>query len=158
VGHNAATRGLRAVLTVQYAAPRSGLPRRASIERWVAAALDRPATLTVRFVGGREGRALNRLYRRRDYATNVLTFVYDDEPLRGDVVLCTPVVAAEARREGKPLRAHYAHLVIHGTLHLQGLDHVRARDAAAMEARETALLAVLGIADPYAPRVARRAP
>jgi probable rRNA maturation factor len=140
---------------VQYAAPRAGLPARASIARWVAAALERPARLTVRFVGRREGRALNRTYRRRDYATNVLTFVYedavhDDVPLSGDIVLCAPVVAAEARRAGKPLAAHYAHLVVHGVLHLQGYDHERSRDAAAMERREAVVLATLGHSDPYA--------
>jgi probable rRNA maturation factor len=144
-------------LTVQYAAPRAGLPGRRSIERWLAAALERTATVTVRFVGRREGRALNRLYRRRDYATNVLTFVYDAAPLAGDIVLCAPVVAAEARRDRKPLAAHYAHLVIHGALHLQGYDHERTRDAAAMEARETALLAALGIADPYRAAASRHA-
>jgi probable rRNA maturation factor len=147
--------GSRSALAVQYAAPRAGLPARVSIARWVAAALDRPARLTVRFVGRREGRALNRTYRRRDYATNVLTFVYDDAvyddaPLHGDIVLCAPVVAAEARRAGKPLAAHYAHLVVHGVLHLQGYDHERARDAAAMERREAAVLAALGHPDPYA--------
>jgi probable rRNA maturation factor len=140
-----------AALTVQYAAPRLGLPARRSIARWVDAALERPATLTVRFVGRVEGRALNRLYRGKDYATNVLTFTYADAPLAGDIVLCAPVVAAEARRDRKPLAAHYAHLVVHGTLHLQGYDHERARDAAAMERHETALLAALGYADPYRP-------
>ncbi len=136
---------------MQYAAPRAGLPARRSIARWVEAALERPATLTVRFVGRAEGRALNRLYRRKDYATNVLTFVYHDAPLAGDIVLCAPVVAGEARRDGRTLAAHYAHLVVHGVLHLQGWDHERARDAAAMERHETALLAVLGYADPYRP-------
>jgi probable rRNA maturation factor len=135
---------------VQYAAPRAGLPARASIARWAAAALERPARLTVRFVGRREGRALNRTYRRRDYATNVLTFVYDDAPLSGDIVLCAPVVAAEARQAGRALAAHYAHLVVHGVLHLQGYDHERSRDAAAMERREAEVLAALGLPDPYA--------
>jgi probable rRNA maturation factor len=135
---------------VQYAAPRAGLPARASIARWAAAALERPARLTVRFVGRREGRALNRTYRRRDYATNVLTFVYDDAPLSGDIVLCAPVVAAEARQAGRALAAHYAHLVVHGVLHLQGYDHERSRDAAAMEWREAEVLAALGLPDPYA--------
>jgi probable rRNA maturation factor len=104
----------------------------------------------VRFVGRREGRALNRTYRRRDYATNVLTFVYDDAPLYGDIVLCAPVVAAEARQAGRALAAHYAHLVVHGVLHLQGYDHERSRDAAAMEWREAEVLAALGLPDPYA--------
>jgi probable rRNA maturation factor len=144
-------RRAEAALTVQYAAPRAGLPAPRSIARWVAAALARPATLTVRFVGRAEGRALNRLYRRKDYATNVLTFVYADAPLAGDNVLCAPVVATEARRDRKTPAAHYAHLVMHGVLHLQGWDHERTRDAAAMEARETTLLAALGYADPYRP-------
>lgn len=139
----------RGALAVQYAVPRAGLPARASIARWVEAALERPAALTVRFVGRREGRALNRAYRRRDYATNVLTFVYDREPLAGDVVLCAPVIAAEARRGRRPVRAHCAHLVVHGVLHLQGYDHETPRDAAAMERREAALLAGLGFADPH---------
>jgi len=100
---------------------------------------------------GREGRALNRRYRGRDYATNVLTFVYDDAvSLTGDIVLCAPVIAKEAREQHKTLRAHYAHLVIHGMLHLQGYDHERDADAARMEAREIALLRDLGFANPYA--------
>ena len=100
----------------------------------------------MRFVDAIEGRALNAEYRGRDYATNVLTFVYDDDaPRAGDIVLCAPVVRKEADAQGKSLAAHYAHLVVHGMLHLQGYDHERAADAAAMEARETAILAGLGI-------------
>jgi probable rRNA maturation factor len=137
-------------LAVQYAVPRAGLPARASVERWVRAALRDAATLTVRFVGGAEGRALNRRFRARDYATNVLTFVYQDAPLSGDIVLCASVVAREARLQGKPLAAHYAHLVVHGVLHLQGLDHMSGREAAIMERREREILAVLGVPDPYA--------
>jgi len=114
------------------------------------ATLARDARVTLRFVGAREGRALNARYRRRDYATNVLTFVYDAvEPLAGDLVLCVPVVRREAREQGKSFRAHCAHLVIHGMLHLQGYDHERAADARRMEARETRLLARLGYSDPY---------
>jgi probable rRNA maturation factor len=121
------------------------------VRRWVRAALEGDAAVTVRFVGSIEGRALNAEYRGKDYATNVLTFVYDDEsPRAGDVVLCAPVVRKEADAQGKPLAAHYAHLVVHGMLHLQGHDHERAADAAIMEARETAILATLGIPDPYA--------
>ena len=102
-----------------------------------------------------EGRALNAEYRGKDYATNVLTFVYDDAvPLAGDIVLCVPVLRREARAGGVTLRAHCAHLVVHGMLHLQGHDHATPREAARMEARETALLETLGIADPYAPRAA----
>lgn len=143
-------------LSVQYAVPRRGLPQRVRLARWIEAALARPARLTVRFVGAREGRALNRDYRRRDYATNVLTFAYGTEvrgrsaPLAGDLVLCAPVVAREARAQAKPLEAHYAHLVVHGTLHLQGWTHERDDDAARMERREARILARLGYPDPYA--------
>jgi probable rRNA maturation factor len=127
-----------------------GLPHRSTVRRWAQAALLRDARVTLRFVGRREGRALNARYRRRDYPTNVLTFVYDDvEPLAGDLVLCVPVVQREAREQGKTFRAHCAHLVIHGMLHLQGFDHVRTADARRMETRERLLLARLGYPDPY---------
>ncbi|MCC6194574.1 MAG: rRNA maturation RNase YbeY [Burkholderiales bacterium] len=136
---------------MQYASSAKGLPTRAQVRRWVRAALEGDATVTVRFVGAIEGRALNALYRGKDYATNVLTFVYDDEsPRAGDVVLCAQVVRKEADAQGKTLAAHYAHLVVHGMLHLQGYDHEQAADAARMEARETAVLAFLGLPDPYA--------
>ena len=119
------------------------------------AALERDLAVTLRFVGAREARCLNARFRDRDYATNVLTFVYDDVvPRAGDLVLCAPVLKREARAQGKTLRAHCAHLIVHGMLHLQGYDHERAADAARMEARETALLAALGYADPYAAGVA----
>jgi len=121
------------------------------LARVAAAALERDADVTLRFVDGREGRALNRRYRGRDRATNVLPFVYDDGvSLSGDIVLCAPVVSKEARAQHKTLRAHYAHLVIHGMLHLQGYDHERDDDAARMEAREIVLLRDLGFDDPYA--------
>jgi probable rRNA maturation factor len=121
------------------------------LRRWAFAALERNASVTLRFVGGRESRALNARYRGRDRATNVLTFVYDDGvSLAGDIVLCAPVVAKEARAQRKTQRAHYAHLVIHGMLHLQGYDHERDDDAARMEAREITLLRELGFANPYA--------
>jgi probable rRNA maturation factor len=104
-------------------------------------------------VGAQEGRQLNARYRNRAYATNVLTFVYDDVvPRAGDIVVCVPVVTREARAQGKTLRAHLAHLIGHGMLHLQGYDHERGADAARMEAREVALLARLGYRDPYAAR------
>jgi probable rRNA maturation factor len=138
-------------LTVQYAAPRTGLPARPSLASWLRAALDRPARVTVRFVGTAEGRRLNRRYRRRDYATNVLAFGYAAAragALDGDIVLCAPVVAREARAQAKPLRAHYAHLTVHGALHLQGYDHQVAREAERMRARERRILARLGFADP----------
>jgi len=107
--------------------------------------------VTIRVVGGVEGRALNRRYRGRDRATNVLTFVYDEGvSLAGDIVLCAPVIAREARARRRTLEAHYAHLVIHGMLHLQGYDHERDDDAARMERREITLLRRLGYGDPYA--------
>jgi probable rRNA maturation factor len=138
-------------LSVQFASNADDLPTRPQVRRWVRAALAGDAVVTVRFVDAIEGRALNAEYRDRDYATNVLTFVYDDEsPRAGDIVLCAPVVRKEADEQGKSLAAHYAHLVVHGMLHLQGYDHERAADAAAMEARETAILAGLGLPDPYA--------
>ncbi len=140
----------RATVTVQYAVTRKGLPAAASVRRYVAAATEREATVTVRFAGAREGRTLNAVFRGKDYATNVLTFVYDDGGMRGgDLVLCVPVVRREARSQGKSVIAHCAHLLIHGMLHLQGYDHERDADAACMERRETALLAALGFADPY---------
>jgi len=106
--------------------------------------------VTLRFVGTRESRTLNALFRGKEYATNVLTFVYDDVvPLAGDIVVCVPVLRAEARESEKSVTAHCAHLVIHGMLHLQGYDHERDADAARMEARESALLKALGQRDPY---------
>lgn len=109
------------------------------------------AQFTVRIVDAEEGRALNRDYRHKDYATNVLTFAYGDEaPVCADLVLCAPVVAREAREQGRTLQAHYAHLIVHGSLHAQGWDHeTSAAEASAMEARETQILARLGFADPY---------
>ena len=143
----------RLALTVQFDVDATPLPRRPALRRWATAALERDAQVTLRFVGAREGRTLNRRFRRRDRATNVLTFVYDDGvSLAGDIVLCAPVVAREARAQRKMLRAHYAHLVIHGMLHLQGYDHERDHDAAQMEAREIALLRMLGYANPYGER------
>jgi len=137
-------------LSVQYASNADDLPDRPRLRRWVRAALLDDATVTVRFVDAIEGRALNAEYRNRDYATNVLTFVYDDEsPRAGDIVLCAPVVRKEADEQGKSLAAHYAHLVIHGMLHLQGFDHERPADAAQMEAHEVAILAKLGVTNPY---------
>ena len=137
-------------LAVQYATSDAALPTRAQVRHWVRAAQEMDATVTVRFVGAIEGRAINAKFRGKDYATNVLTFVYDDgSPRAGDIVLCAPIVRQEAAAHGKPLAAHYTHLVVHGMLHLQGYDHERAADAAPMEARETAILARLGLPDPY---------
>jgi probable rRNA maturation factor len=116
----------------------------------VRAALEGAASITLRYVGETEARRLNRQFRGKDRATNVLSFVYEARPLAGDVVICAPVVAREARGQGKALGAHHAHLVIHGVLHLQGYDHEKGdRAAAAMEKRERALLAKLGFPDPY---------
>ena len=128
------------------------IPSRTQIRRWILAALERDAVITLRIVGPKEGLELNRAYRKKDYATNVLTFVYGesaDGKLSGDIVLCAPVVAKEARAQRKELKHHYAHLVIHGALHLQGYDHETPADAEAMERREVALLARMKIANPY---------
>lgn len=114
------------------------------------AAAGKSACITLRIVGVREARRLNRCYRGRDYATNVLTFVYSDRrALAGDIAICAPVVAREARECGISLDAHYAHLVVHGMLHLQGYDHERASEARRMERLETRILGQLGFADPY---------
>ncbi|GAB4204065.1 MAG: hypothetical protein Fur0019_04250 [Tibeticola sp.] len=132
-------------------AHRAALPRH-RVMRWIRHALDRDGEITVRIVDADEGRALNRDYRHKDYATNVLTFDYTRSPVVvADLVLCAPVVAREAAEQGKTLQAHYAHLLVHGTLHAQGWDHeTSAEDAGAMEAREVAILAALGFANPYA--------
>jgi probable rRNA maturation factor len=120
------------------------------VRRWLAAALERAAEITVRVVGEDEGRALNRDYRGKDYATNVLTFDYAAQPtVVADLVLCAPVVRAEAASAVRDLEAHYAHLVVHGALHAQGYDHERAGDAKVMETREREVLAGLGYPDPY---------
>ncbi len=143
-------RGGRLELAVQYAARRAGLPAPTSIAIWLAAALPRRrARITVRFVGDAEGRRLNRDYRGRDYPTNVLTFGYGGRGLAGDIVLCAPVIAREARERALPFRAHCAHLAVHGALHLAGHDHERGRDAAIMESAERRILARLGFDDPY---------
>jgi probable rRNA maturation factor len=124
---------------------------RADVARWIRAALATPAEITVRIVDVAEGLALNLEYRGQDHATNVLTFPYTTEPrLSADLVLCAPVVEREANEQGVALTAHYAHLLVHGTLHAQGFDHERAADAKRMEARETEILVGLGFADPYA--------
>ncbi len=141
----------RLVLRLQVAATATDLPSRATLRRWVRRALDRDADLTLRLVGTAEGRRLNRQYRRKDYATNVLTFVYQEAPaIEADIVLCLPVLRREARAAARSLRAHLAHLVIHGVLHAQGCDHQRPREATRMQRREVELLAALRIADPYA--------
>ena len=129
---------------------RAALPRH-QVARWIRHALDRDAEITVRVVDADEGRALNNSYRKKDYATNVLTFDYAQEPMvAADLVLCAPVIAKEARENRKTLSAHYAHLLVHGTLHAQGWDHETSEeDAEAMEAREVQILAGLGLKNPY---------
>ena len=139
-------------LSLQFGDPqhRDLLPRH-RVARWIRAALAAPAQITVRIVDADEGRALNRGYGGKDYATNVLTFDYAREPfVTADLVLCAPVVAREAAEQGLLLDAHYAHLLVHGALHAQGHDHQSAREAKAMEALESAILQRLGFADPYA--------
>lgn len=140
------------LLSLQFAdaSHRARLPRH-RVARWIRAALEAPAEITVRCVDADEGRALNRDYRARDYATNVLTFDYGrGPPVVADLVLCAPVVEAEAQAQGVSLEAHYAHLLVHGTLHAQGYDHEDDRDAERMEARESEVMRALGFADPYA--------
>jgi probable rRNA maturation factor len=137
-------------MSVQYGARARGLPTPAQLRRWARAALARNARVTVRVVGGSEGRALNRNFRGRNYATNVLSFRMRDQPaLEGDLALCAPVIAREARAQGKSLAAHYAHLVVHGVLHLQGHDHETRSGARRMERRESRIVTALGFPDPY---------
>ena len=140
----------RLSLSVQYAAKGEALPTRAEVRKWVRATAPGAAELTVRFVGAEEGRSLNAQYRGKDYATNVLTFPYAREPaLSGDLVLCLPVVLREAAEQDKPAAAHFAHLVVHGMLHLQGYDHETGADARIMEHMEREILDRLGYPDPY---------
>ncbi|MCC8539117.1 rRNA maturation RNase YbeY [Xanthomonas axonopodis pv. poinsettiicola] len=153
---------VRLDVAVSYALPRAGLPSAVSFRKWVAAALKgriREADLAVRVVDEKEGCSLNHHYRGKDYATNVLSFPAElpeglpkgiKMPLLGDLVICAPVVAREAAEQGKSLAAHYAHLTVHGTLHLLGWDHEDDKEADAMEQLEREILADLGIEDPYA--------
>lgn len=137
-------------ITVQNASTARNVPTAARIRRWARAALAAEAQVTIRIVGATEGRLLNRSYRRKDYATNVLTFVFRDHaPFAGDIALCAPVITREARAQRKPVAAHYAHMVVHGLLHLQGYDHESENDARVMERRERTLLAAFGYPDPY---------
>lgn len=138
-------------LSLQFAdpSPREVLPRH-FVARCIRAALQWPAQIAVRIVDEEEGLSLNRDYRGGDHATNVLTFDYEREPVVvADLILCAPVIAAEARRQRLPLQAHYAHLLVHGTLHAQGLDHLDDAQAEVMEARESEVLVGLGFKDPY---------
>jgi probable rRNA maturation factor len=136
----------RSSVAVQRAVRAAPTPRR--LRAWALAATRPGSEITLRVVGTAEARTLNRAFRKRDYATNVLSFSYESK--RGDIVLCHPVIAREARAQGKALAAHYAHLVVHGVLHLHGLDHLRASDARRMERAEVRILRRLGVADPYA--------
>lgn len=154
---------VRLDVSVSYATPRTGVPSPISFRKWIAAALDsriREADVAIRIVGTKEGRALNRHYRGKDYATNVLSFPAEIAegvklpkgvklPLLGDIVLCAPVVGREAKEQKKPVNAHYAHMTVHGVLHLLGWDHQDDREADCMEALERQILAGLGIDDPY---------
>jgi len=137
-------------LSVQYACNKAGLPLRADFVRWARAALVGGGEIAIRLVESDEGQALNKEYRGKDYATNVLSFPYDIEPVvSGDLVICPDVVGREATEQNKPLVAHYAHLVVHGMLHLQGWDHENDDDAQAMEEEEREILAAMGYPDPY---------
>ena len=145
-------------LSVQYPDPRlKTLVTRAKLKRWIGAALFAPAELTIRFVDADEGRTLNRDYRGKDYATNVLTFAYNededlaaDDPVKADIVLCTDVLQREADEQKKTVEEHTAHLVVHGVLHAQGWDHDNDDDAEEMEQFERDIMEVLGFPDPYA--------
>jgi len=145
-------------LSVQYASEAGGLPSRAQVRRWVAAALEHPAEITVRIVDADEARALNQDFRSKAYVPNVLTFEYGEigqdasgsNVLGGDVVICAPVVEREAREQGKPLQNHYAHMTVHGVLHLQGYDHIDPAEADIMETREAVILKRFRIPNPYA--------
>ncbi|MEZ2353598.1 rRNA maturation RNase YbeY [Caballeronia sp. RCC_10] len=149
----------RLTLTLQFPAAKTypshkAMLPRATVARWIKASLFADAELTVRFVDEEEGRMLNRTYRQKDYATNVLTFAYaesEDDPVAGDLILCCPVVEREAAEQGKPLAAHYAHLIVHGTLHAQGYDHEVESEAQEMESIETDIMQSLGFSDPYVP-------
>ncbi|MBD3810627.1 MAG: rRNA maturation RNase YbeY [Betaproteobacteria bacterium] len=139
-------------LAVQFASDADNLPSRAQIRRWVAAALEHAAEITVRIVDAEEAQALNQDYRQKGYVPNVLTFEYGEiSPgiLGGDVVICAPVVEREAREQGKPLKDHYAHMTVHGVLHLQGYDHIDPADADIMESREAVILRRFRIPNPY---------
>ena len=137
-------------LAIQYASEAPSLPTAAQFRKWVARTLRVDTEVTLRIVDEAEGQALNRDYRGKDYATNVLTFPLAEEPhLMGDIILCAPVVAAEARTQNKTLQAHYAHLTVHGVLHLHGYDHETEAQAELMETLESEIVMKLGYPDPY---------
>lgn len=137
-------------LSIQYATDAQEIPTTSNFEQWINAALSEDAEITIRIVDEAEGRNLNERFRGKKTATNVLTFFYDDlHPLTGDIVLCATVIEKEAQQQHKTLIAHYAHLTVHGVLHLQGYDHGNDQDAAAMEQIETKIVTALGYDDPY---------
>jgi probable rRNA maturation factor len=140
-------------IRIQHGTGRRGVPSAASLRGWAEAALGcKPGALTIRVVGAAESRSLNRRYRGKDKPTNVLSFGGTDapsEPMLGDLIICAPVVSREAREQGKTARAHWAHMVIHGCLHLCGHDHEKRADARRMEEREKSILKGLGFPDPY---------
>ena len=138
------------LITVQYASNMPDLPTQAEFRKWAKSALNVDAEITLRLVDETEGRTLNRDYRSKNYATNVLTFPLAEEPhLMGDIVLCAPVVLCEAKEQNKTTGAHFAHLTVHGILHLRGYDHETEAQAELMETLETKIVAKLGYADPY---------
>ena len=144
------TASKRLNLSVQYACNKEGLPLRADFVRWARAALVGGGEIAIRLVDAEEGRELNKEYRGKDYATNVLSFPYEIEPVvMGDLVICPEVVAREAAEQNKALEAHYAHMTVHGMLHLQGWDHEEDDEAQEMEDEEREILAALGYPDPY---------
>jgi probable rRNA maturation factor len=137
-------------ITTQYASNQTNLPTKNQFRKWAKAAIRVDTEVTIRLVDEDEGRALNKTYRGKDYATNVLTFPLTEEPhLMGDIIICAPVVAVEALAQNKPLEAHYAHLTVHGILHLHGYDHEIEAQAELMESLETAIVSKLGYANPY---------
>ena len=137
-------------LNVQYASNATGIPQRAQFRKWAKAAVRVETEVTIRIVDAEEGRQLNSMYRGKDYATNVLTFPLTEEPyLMGDIIICAPVVEAEAASQGKSLESHYAHLTVHGILHLHGYDHETEPQAELMEGLETAIVTKLGYPSPY---------
>jgi probable rRNA maturation factor len=137
--------------SLQVATDATNVPSLSQFKRWIRASLRVDTSLTIRIVDADEGRQLNASYRGKDYATNVLTFPLAEEPyLMGDIVICAPVIAREAQEQGKPLLAHYAHMTVHGVLHMHGYDHEVEAQAALMEAMEIAILQKLGFPNPYA--------
>jgi probable rRNA maturation factor len=146
-------------INIQNESTRSPIPRKKLLKKWLLAALGAQvemAQITLRFVDAEEGQTLNREYRQKDYATNVLTFTFNDDlpqiegmPLLGDLVFCGSVIEREAQEQNKPLLAHYCHMVVHGTLHLQGFDHIEDDEAETMETLETQIVMSLGYDDPY---------